>query len=71
MIRMTRRGVLAAALATTTLAVPAFAQDKIVLRLSTPATETDQRSLALAEVFGPAVAEFAKCRSPRRRNWPR
>ena len=35
------------------------AQDKIKLRLSTPATETDQRTVALAEVFGPAVAEFA------------
>ncbi len=36
-----------------------FAQDKITLRLSTPATETDQRSVALATVFGPEVAEFA------------
>jgi tripartite ATP-independent transporter DctP family solute receptor len=59
MIRMTRRGALALALATT-LSIPAFAQDKVVLRLSTPATETDQRSLALAEVFGPAVADFAE-----------
>lgn len=38
---------------------PADAQDKIKLRLSTPATETDQRSVALAEVFGPAVSDFA------------
>ncbi|UCH24879.1 MAG: TRAP transporter substrate-binding protein DctP [Trueperaceae bacterium] len=37
----------------------AFAQDTITLRLSTPATETDQRSVALATVFGPAVADFA------------
>ncbi|MEZ4607538.1 MAG: hypothetical protein R2865_12275 [Deinococcales bacterium] len=37
----------------------AFAQDKITLRLSTPATETDRRSVALATVFGPAVADFA------------
>ena len=36
----------------------AFAQD-VTLRLSTPATETDQRSVALAEVFAPAVADFA------------
>lgn len=36
----------------------AFAQD-LTLRLSTPATETDQRSVALAEVFAPAVADFA------------
>ena len=31
----------------------------VTLRLSTPATETDQRSVALAEVFAPAVADFA------------
>lgn len=37
----------------------AIAQDKILLRMSTPASETDQRSIALAEVFGPAVADFA------------
>jgi tripartite ATP-independent transporter DctP family solute receptor len=37
----------------------ASAQDKITLRLSTPATETDQRSVALAEIFGPAIAGFA------------
>ncbi len=36
----------------------AFA-DNIVLRLSTPATPTDQRSVALEEVFGPAVKDFA------------
>jgi tripartite ATP-independent transporter DctP family solute receptor len=61
MTKLTRRGMLAAALASTVVAtgVPTFAQDKIVLRLSTPATETDQRSLALAEAFGPAVAGFA------------
>ncbi len=40
-------------------ALPTRADDKIVLRMSTPATETDQRSVALASVFGPAVAEFA------------
>jgi len=38
---------------------PAPAADKIKLRLSTPATPTDQRSRALEEVFGPAVAGFA------------
>jgi TRAP-type C4-dicarboxylate transport system substrate-binding protein len=47
---------LAAALA---FASPAMAQDKITLRMSTPASETDQRSVALEEVFAPAVAEFA------------
>lgn len=55
---MTRRALLATA-AALTIAAPAFAQDKITLRMSTPATETDQRSVALAEVFGPAVADFA------------
>lgn len=39
---------------------PAAAQSKIVLKMSTPASPTDQRSLALAEVFGPAVAGFAE-----------
>ena len=47
--------VLAAGLAAGT----AMAQDKVTLRLSTPATPTDQRSVALAEVFAPAVADFA------------
>ena len=37
----------------------AMAQDKPVIRMSTPASETDQRSVALATVFAPAVAEFA------------
>jgi tripartite ATP-independent transporter DctP family solute receptor len=37
----------------------AAAQASITLRMSTPATPTDQRSVALAEVFGPAVKDFA------------
>ena len=37
----------------------ATAQDKPVVRMSTPASDTDQRSVALATVFGPAIAEFA------------
>jgi TRAP-type transport system periplasmic protein len=37
----------------------ALAQDRITLRMSTPASETDQRSVALVSVFAPAVAEFA------------
>lgn len=41
------------------LLAAAFAQDKVQLRMSTPGTETDQRSVALAEVFAPAVADFA------------
>ena len=36
-----------------------FAQDKIQIRMSTSGSETDQRSVAFAEVFGPAVAGFA------------
>jgi tripartite ATP-independent transporter DctP family solute receptor len=59
MLTITRRGLLAAALASTMIS-GAIAQDKVVLRMSTPATETDQRSVALAEVFGPAVAGFAE-----------
>ena len=54
---MTRR--VALTLATAMLAWPAAAQDKVTLRMSTPASETDQRSIALAEVFAPAVADFA------------
>jgi tripartite ATP-independent transporter DctP family solute receptor len=62
---VTRRGVLGAAglgLAGATLGLGfggAFAQDKIKLRLSSPATPTDQRAVSLTEVFGPAVAGFA------------
>jgi TRAP-type C4-dicarboxylate transport system substrate-binding protein len=41
------------------LTTPARAADKITLRMSTPASPTDQRSVALADVFGPAVAGFA------------
>jgi tripartite ATP-independent transporter DctP family solute receptor len=57
-----RRRVLTAAVACVALvggALEAVAQDRVLLRMSTPATETDQRSIALAEVFAPAVADFA------------
>ena len=37
----------------------ASAQAPITLRMSTPATPTDQRSVALAEIFAPAVKDFA------------
>ena len=37
----------------------AAAADKVLLRLSSPATPTDQRAVALIEVFAPAVADFA------------
>ena len=46
------------ALTAAAIVVPAFAAD-LPLRMSTPASETDQRSIALAKVFAPAVAEFA------------
>ena len=61
MMSLTRRALLGAVAATAIAAtsLSAFAQDKIALRMSTPATETDQRSVALATVFAPAVAGFA------------
>lgn len=37
----------------------AMAADKITLRLSAPATSTDQRAVALTDIFGPAVSKFA------------
>jgi len=55
--RFTRRALLA--LTAAVIAAPVYAADMVTLRLSTPASETDQRSVALAEVFAPAVAEFA------------
>ncbi len=42
------------------IAGPALAQDKIVLRMSTPASETDFRSQGLATTFADAVSEFAE-----------
>jgi TRAP-type C4-dicarboxylate transport system substrate-binding protein len=41
------------------IASGALAQDLIQLRLSSPSSETDQRAVALTEIFGPAVSEFA------------
>lgn len=56
------RGAIATALASTLLAgmagAPALA-DKVQLRLATAGSETDQRSVAMAEVFAPLVASFA------------
>ncbi len=56
----TRRALLgtAATIAMTGLAAPAIAQN-VILRLSSPATATDQRAVALTEVFAPAVKDFA------------
>ncbi|MEQ3626964.1 MAG: TRAP transporter substrate-binding protein DctP [Celeribacter sp.] len=61
-MKVTRRaafGLAAAAAASVSLATSAFAQDKVQLRLSSPASETDQRAVALIEKFSPAVSEFA------------
>lgn len=59
---LTRRTTMSAALAATLLATTgaAFADGHAIqLRMSTVGTETDQRSVAMAEVFGPAVSDFA------------
>ena len=54
--KLTRRALIA--LTAVAIAAPAYAAD-LTLRMSTPASETDQRSVALAEIFAPAVADFA------------
>jgi len=58
---LSRRRVIAAAAAASLpgIASLSFAQDKPKLRLSSPASATDARAVALATVFGPAVADFA------------
>ncbi|PCH68389.1 MAG: C4-dicarboxylate ABC transporter [Rhodobacteraceae bacterium] len=58
---LTRRILLSAAAATAIsgLATTATGQEKITLRMSTPATETDFRSQGLATVFADGVSEFA------------
>jgi TRAP-type transport system periplasmic protein len=56
---ITRRALLAATAALAVSATGAFAQDKIRLRLSAVNSETDQRAIAMINVFGPAVAGFA------------
>lgn len=58
---LSRRSVVAAAAAASlsAFAVSSFAQDKVKLRLSSPASATDQRAVALTSIFGPAVADFA------------
>ncbi|MFK8083058.1 MAG: sialic acid TRAP transporter substrate-binding protein SiaP [Granulosicoccus sp.] len=50
---------LTAALLTSTISLSAYAQDKITLRMSTPATETDYRSQGLATLFADGVSDFA------------
>lgn len=61
-LKLTRRLAMTAATAALMSASAAFGashEDKVTLRMSTPASETDQRSIALAEVFAPAVEGFA------------
>lgn len=63
--KITRRAVLGAsvaALAVATLSlggISAALAENVTLRLSSPASPTDQRAVALTEVFGPAVKDFA------------
>ncbi|ETA51968.1 TRAP transporter substrate-binding protein DctP [Ponticoccus alexandrii] len=57
--KMARRILLAASVASVVLGGAASAQDKVTLRLSAVTTKTDQRAIAMNEVFGPAVAGFA------------
>lgn len=57
--RTVMSGITAAALSLSAGGVAHAQDDNIVLRMSTPASATDQRSVALEEAFGPAVSEFA------------
>ena len=59
--KLTRRAAIASLTALTMtagIAAPAFAADKTQLRMATSGSETDQRSVAMAEVFAPMVADF-------------
>ncbi|MFD0981881.1 TRAP transporter substrate-binding protein DctP [Tropicimonas aquimaris] len=61
-MKLARRGFLATAAAVaiaTSIGTGALAQDKVKLRLSAVQSETDQRSVAMIEKFGPMVADFA------------
>lgn len=59
-LTFTRRALLGTAVAAVAggLVTPAQAEN-IVLRLSSPATPTDQRAIALTKIFAPAVKDFA------------
>ncbi|MBO9468412.1 TRAP transporter substrate-binding protein DctP [Tropicibacter sp. R15_0] len=59
--KFTRRAAISAVVAAGVIAgssTASFAADKIQLRLATSGSETDQRSVAMAEVFAPMVADF-------------
>ena len=53
-------GLVAGAAVAASAGIPARAQGKVVLRLSAPATATDQRAVGLIEKFGPAISSFAE-----------
>ena len=60
---LTRRRFIAAtvsAVLASGIAFSAVAADNIKLRLSSPASPTDQRAVALTEVFAPKVSDFAE-----------
>jgi len=62
MLKFTRRSAIAsvAALGLVATAIPAMADGhKMTFTLATSGSETDQRSVAMASVFAPMVAEFA------------
>lgn len=61
--RFSRRqalGLVAGATVAASTGIPATAQNKIVLRLSSPASPTDQRAIGMDKIFGPAVKDFAE-----------
>lgn len=61
-MKFTRRSAIASLTALSLVAsaaTPALSQDRMTFTLATSGSETDQRSVAMAEVFAPAVAEFA------------
>jgi len=63
MMKLTRRAAIAsvAALGLVASAIPAAADgDKMTFTLATSGSETDQRSVAMSEVFAPMVAGFAE-----------
>jgi TRAP-type transport system periplasmic protein len=63
MTQLNRRHLLAGAAGASlagAFSLPAAAQQKPVLRLSSPATASDQRALGLINHFGPAVKDFAE-----------
>ena len=63
MIKLTRRaamGAIAALGMVASVTLPAMAQDKVTFTLATSGSESDQRSVAMANVFAPMVAGFAE-----------